>query len=41
MMMALLHDYDLGIVIAPAIVLAARPPTMKAEIVIAVTAGNY
>jgi hypothetical protein len=35
-MTALFDDYDLGIVMAPAFVMAARPPTMKAAIVIAV-----
>lgn len=34
-MMFLLNDHDLGIVIAPAIVMAARPPTMKAAIMMA------
>ena len=32
----LLNDHDLGIVVAPAIVMAPRPSTMKAAIVIAV-----
>jgi hypothetical protein len=35
-MTVLLNDYDLGIVVAPAIVMAARPSTMEAAIVIAV-----
>jgi len=35
-MTALFDDYDLGIVMAPACVMAARSPTMKAAIVIAV-----
>jgi hypothetical protein len=35
-MMFLLNDDDLGIVIAPAVVMTARPPTMKAAIVMAV-----
>jgi hypothetical protein len=35
-MMFLLNDHNLGIVIAPAIVMTARPPTMKAAIVMAV-----
>ena len=32
----LLNDHDLGIVVAPAIVMAPRPPAMKAAIVIAI-----
>jgi hypothetical protein len=40
MMTVLLNDYDLGIVVAPAIVMAARPPTMKAAIVMAVFLDN-
>jgi hypothetical protein len=40
MMTVLLNDHDLGIVIAPAIVMAARPPTMKAAIVMAVFRDN-
>ena len=39
-MMFLLNDHDLGIVIAPAVVMTARPPTMKAAIVIAVFLDN-
>jgi hypothetical protein len=39
-MMFLLNDHDLGIVIAPAIVMTARPPTMKAAIVMAVFLDN-
>ena len=39
-MTVLLNDYDLGIVVAPAIVMAPRPPTMKAAIVIAVFRDN-
>lgn len=35
-MMLLLNDHDLGIVIAPAIVMTARPPTMKTAIKMAV-----
>ena len=35
MMTVLLNDHDLGIVIAPAIVMAARPPTMEAAIMMA------
>jgi hypothetical protein len=35
-MMFLLDDHDLGFVIAPAIVMTARPPTMKTAIVMAV-----
>jgi hypothetical protein len=34
-MAALLNDHDLGIVIAPAIVMTMRPPTMKTAIMIA------
>ena len=47
MMPVLLNDYDLGIVIAPitliapSIVMAACPPTMKAAIVIAVSRDNH
>ena len=43
----LLNDHDLGIVIAPVIVIApsivmtACPPTMKAAIVIAVSRDNH
>jgi hypothetical protein len=40
MMTVLLNDHDLGIVIAPAIVMAARPPAMKAAIVMAVLRDN-
>ena len=36
-----LNDHDLGIVVAPAIVMAACPPTMKAAIVIAVSRDNH
>jgi hypothetical protein len=36
----LLNDHDLGIVIAPAVVMTARPPTMKAAIVMAVFPDN-
>jgi hypothetical protein len=39
-MMALLNNHDLGIVIAPPIVMAACPPTMKAAIVISVFRDN-
>jgi hypothetical protein len=39
-MMFLLNDHDLGIVIAPAIVMTARPPTMKTAIVMAVFLDN-
>ena len=39
-MMFLLNDHDLGIVIALAIVITARPPTMKAAIVMAVFLDN-
>jgi hypothetical protein len=35
MMPVLLNNHHLGIVIAPAIVMAARPPTMKTAIVMA------
>jgi predicted lipoprotein with Yx(FWY)xxD motif len=35
MMPVFLNDHDLGIVIAPAIVMAARPPTMKTAIMMA------
>jgi hypothetical protein len=41
MMTILLNDHDFGIVIAPAIVMATRPPTMKAAIVIAVCRDNH
>jgi hypothetical protein len=40
MMTVLLNDHNLGIVIAPAIVMTARPPTMKAAIVMAVFLDN-
>jgi len=40
MMPVLLNDHDLGIVIAPAIVMAARPPTMKAAIMMAMLRDN-
>ncbi|MFZ0176344.1 MAG: hypothetical protein WAL11_12325, partial [Pseudolabrys sp.] len=36
----LLNDHDLGIVVAPAVVMAPRPSTMKAAIVIAVFRDN-
>jgi hypothetical protein len=36
----LLNDHDLGIVIAPAVVMTVRPPTMKAAIVMAVFPDN-
>jgi len=36
-----LNDYDLGIVIAPSIVMAARPPTMKTTIVMSVFRNSY
>jgi hypothetical protein len=39
-MTVLLNDYDLGIVVAPAVVMAPRPPTMKAAIVITVFRDN-
>ncbi|MGB9320777.1 MAG: hypothetical protein WCB77_09240 [Pseudolabrys sp.] len=39
-MTVLLNDHDLCIVIAPAIVMAARPSTMEAAIVIAVFRDN-
>ena len=39
-MPVLLNDHDLGIVIAPAIVMAARPPTMKAAIMMAMLRDN-
>jgi hypothetical protein len=39
-MMFLLNDHDLGIVIAPAVVMSARPPTMKTAIVMAVFLDN-
>jgi hypothetical protein len=39
-MMVLLNDHDFGVVIVPAIVMAARPPTMKAAIVITVFRDN-
>ena len=47
MVPVLLNDHDLGIVIAPitviapSIVMAACPPTMKAAIVIAVSRDNH
>ena len=47
MMPVLLNDHDLGIVIAPviviapSIVMAACPPTMKAAIVIAISRDNH
>jgi hypothetical protein len=40
MMTVLLNDHDLGIVLAPAIVMAARPPTMKSAIVMSVFLDN-
>jgi hypothetical protein len=40
-MTVLLNDHDLGIVIAPSIVMAACPPTMKTTIIIAVLRNNY
>jgi hypothetical protein len=40
MMPVLLNDHDLGIVIAPAIVMAARPPAMKAAIMMTVVRDN-
>jgi hypothetical protein len=40
MMPVLLNDHDLGIVIAPAIVMAACPPAMKAAIMMAVLRDN-
>jgi len=40
-MTVFLNDYDLGIVIAPSIVMAARPPTMKTTIVVSVFRNNY
>jgi hypothetical protein len=40
-MAVLLNDHDLGIVIAPPIVMAARPPTMKTTIVMSVFRNNY
>ena len=40
MMTVLLNDHDLGIVLAPAIVMAARPPTMKSAIVMTVFLDN-
>jgi hypothetical protein len=40
MMPVFLNEHDLGIVIAPAIVMAARPPTMKAAIMMAVLRDN-
>jgi hypothetical protein len=40
-MMVLLNDHDLGIVIAPSIVMAARPPAMKTTIIIAVLRNDY
>jgi hypothetical protein len=40
-MMFLLNDHDLGIVIAPSIVMAVRPPTMKTTIVMSVFRYNY
>jgi hypothetical protein len=40
MMTVLLNDDDLGIVIAPAVVMTLRPPTMKAAIVMAVFLDN-
>jgi hypothetical protein len=39
-MTVLLNDHDLGIVVAPAVVMAPRPPTMKAAIVITVFRDN-
>ena len=39
-MPVLLNDHDLGIVITPAIVMAARPPTMKAAIMMALLRDN-
>jgi len=35
MMPALLNDHDLVLVIAPAVVMTVRPPTMKAAIMMA------
>ena len=40
MMAVLLNDHDLGIVIAPAIVMPARPPTMKTAVVMPVFLDN-
>jgi hypothetical protein len=37
---ALLDDHDLGIVIAPAVVMAACPPTVKAAIMMAILRDN-
>ena len=39
-MTALLNDHDLGIVIAPTIVMTACPSTVKAAIVISVLRDN-
>ena len=39
-MTVLLNDHDLGIVVAPAVVMAPRPPTMKSAIVITVFRDN-
>jgi hypothetical protein len=41
MMPVLLNDHDLGIVIAPAVVMAARPPAMKTAIMIAMLRDYY
>jgi len=38
--MFLLNDHNLGIVLAPAIVMTARPPTMETTIVMAVFLDN-
>ncbi|MGB8154861.1 MAG: hypothetical protein WCF34_00905, partial [Pseudolabrys sp.] len=40
MMMVLLNDHDFGIMIAPAIVMPAGPPTMKTAIVMPVFFDN-
>ena len=40
-MTVFLNDHDLGIVIAPSIVMTARPTTMKTTIVMSVFRNNY
>jgi hypothetical protein len=40
-MTVFLNDHDLGIVIAPPIVMALRPPTMKTTIVMSIFRDNY
>jgi len=40
-MTVFLNDHDLGIVIAPPIVMALRPPTMKTTIVMSIFRNDY